>query len=442
MFAMKNPAQPSRVRQFIHATVTGVVFMVVYGGTSWLTSIRAPVPTIYFEWERYIPFLPWMVIPYMSIDVFFVTAPFLCTTQSELQLLSRRIVFAIVVAGTCFLLYPLQLAVERPIASGTMGEIYNWFCSLDCPYNLCPSLHIELRTLLAYTFAKHTRGMTNILMHGWFSLIGFSTLTLYQHHVIDIAGGFVLAIFCFYLIRTEPILLPVVPNFRVSMIYSCMIAVCVTAIVLVWPLGLVFVWPAIGLSLLVAGYLGAGPGLFRKSDGSIPLSAKIVLAPLLIGQWLSLRYYLRQCRAWDRVTDRVWIGRILTDDEAGNAVRQGVTHVLDLTAEFSEAKPFRNCAYRNLQVLDLTAPTQDQLQQAVSFVDKAQQAGTVYVHCKIGYSRSAAVICAWLLSTRRTRSVKEAIDHLRFVRPSVVIRPEILIALNTHQEKWVAGNTA
>jgi membrane-associated phospholipid phosphatase len=37
----------------------------------------------------------------------------------------------------------------------------------------------------------------------WFVLIGFSTLLTYQHHFVDIVGGFVLAAICFYLFREE-----------------------------------------------------------------------------------------------------------------------------------------------------------------------------------------------------------------------------------------------
>jgi len=61
------------------------------------------------------------------------------------------------------------------------------------------------------------------------------------------------------------------------------------------------------------------------------------------------------------VTPGVWIGRKLNDREAANAVRQGVTAVLDLTAEFSEAKPFLALRYLNIPILDLTAPMQKRL---------------------------------------------------------------------------------
>ncbi|MCA9062406.1 MAG: phosphatase PAP2/dual specificity phosphatase family protein [Planctomycetaceae bacterium] len=423
---------PSRKQQAIHAAVTSLLFLVVYGGTSWITSLRAPVPTLVFDWERMIPFVPWMVIPYMSIDLFFVFAPFLTTTREELHLFSRRITAAILVAGFCFLLFPLQLAFDRPVADGFMGQIYNWFCSMDRPYNLCPSLHIALRTLLAWTYSRHSRGLTQLALHVWFSLIGFSTLLLYQHHVIDVAGGFLLAVCCFYIIRRESLVLPCTPNNRIAGMYVVILLVCLTMLVFAWPWSFLLAWPVVSISLLIAGYVHIGPGIFRKSGGIIPLSARILLGPVLIGQWLSLQYYRRRCRAWDKVTDNVWIGRILTPTEAEQSVSEGVTHILDVTGEFTENAVFRSGNYLNIPVLDLTAPTQQQLVEAVRFVDEASRGGAVYVHCKIGYSRSAAVICAWLLSSGRCRSVEGAITQLRAIRPSVVIRPEIYRAL----ERW------
>jgi len=53
----------------------------------------------------------------------------------------------------------------------------------------------------------------------------------------------------------------------------------------------------------------------------------------------------------------------------------------------------------------------------------------VYVHCKIGYSRSAAVVGAHLLASGLTSSVAEAETCLRRARPSIVIRREAMEAL-------------
>jgi len=212
--------RPSWKRSTLTALILGILFMVVYNITNWITSQRTDVGTWYYEWERFIPFMSWMIIPYMLIDLFFVAAPFLCATVNEQRLFSRRIIFTVLTAGICFLLFPLQLAVERPHAEGWLGAIFNTFREIDLPYNLCPSLHIALRTLLADLYARHTRGPTRIVSHIWFSLIGVSTLLTYQHHVMDVLGGFVLATFCFFLIRESPLILLTEGNRRVGWYYG------------------------------------------------------------------------------------------------------------------------------------------------------------------------------------------------------------------------------
>jgi protein-tyrosine phosphatase len=159
-------------------------------------------------------------------------------------------------------------------------------------------------------------------------------------------------------------------------------------------------------------------------------SARLILAPSLLGQQLSLLYYRHQCQPWDKVTPEVWIGRTLNHGEAAAAARLGVTAVLDLTAEFSEAKPFRTLIYRNIPVLDLTAPSINQLREIATFIDDQSRKGVVYIHCKIGYSRTAAAAAAYLLQTGKVDNIAQAIALLRQVRPAIVVRSEVVLALS------------
>jgi protein phosphatase len=184
-------------------------------------------------------------------------------------------------------------------------------------------------------------------------------------------------------------------------------------------------WPAVGCWLLALGYFNGSPRVYGKVGGILPLARRALMAPTLLGQHLSLLYYKRQCNPWDEVTRGVWMGRRLNAVEADEAIGQGVTAVLDLTSEFSEVAPFRERAtYLSLPILDLTAPTPRHLEQAVAFIEEHSPAGVVYVHCKIGYSRSAAVVGVWLLASGRCPDADEAIAHMRHVRPSLVVRPE------------------
>jgi protein-tyrosine phosphatase/membrane-associated phospholipid phosphatase len=417
------------------SVLLSLLFFVVYGGANWLTSQRHDVGMWYFGWEEWIPFVPLMVIPYMSIDLFFAAAPFLCRSRRELATYCRRIALAIVVAGVCFLVVPLKLGYERPRIDGWIGSAFGWFFANDLPYNLFPSLHIALRTILAESYARHTRGAWHIASNVWFSLVGVSTLLTHQHHVIDVLGGFILGSVCCYLVPSRSFASPMIPNRRVGAYYFLGAVAASTAAIVLWPWGAVLIWPAAACLIMVAGYFGLGPAVYRKTAGRVPWSTRLLLAPILAGHYLSIRYYSRQCRAWDEVTPQVWIGRKLSNREAAGAVRQGVTAVLDLTAELSEAAPFLAIRYLNLPILDLTGPKPVQLDECIAFISNYAQRGIVYVHCKVGYSRSAAVVGAYLLASGAASSARQAMSRLRAARPSIVLRPEVIAAL----ERFEAG---
>jgi len=419
--------------RFLRAALTSaalsVLFLVVYSGCNILTGWRSDVGTIAFAWERHIPFVPLMIAPYMSIDLFFVLGPFLCATDGERRRFARRITMAILVAGVFFLVFPLRFAFERPAAAGVLGAIFDWFRTMDQPFNLAPSLHIALRTILAEHFHRHTRGALRAASHVWFFLIGLSTLLVWQHHLADVAAGFILGGFCLFAFHESDAPRTVVPNRRVGLYYAIGAGLVLVLGWLLRPWGVFALWPVLSLSVMAFANFWAGAAIFQKRDGRLPLATKLALTPVLLGQWLSLRYYRRQCRPWDEVAPGVWIGRVLDEHEAAEAVSRGVTAVLDVTGEFSEARPFLDLRYRNIPVLDLTAPTQAQLHQMARFIADESARGVVYVHCKIGYSRSATAVGAWLLASGRAHAVDEVAAHLRRVRPSIVIRPEIREAL-------------
>jgi membrane-associated phospholipid phosphatase len=199
--------RPTKLTAAATAGALSVLFMIVYGSCNWVAAHRDSVGTWYYSWEHLIPFVPVMIVPYMSINLFFVSAPFLCRSREELRIFALRITFAILIAGVCFLLLPLKFGVPCPQVSGWMGGIFNFLHRFDQPYNLVPSLHITFRTILADFFVRHTKGGLRLACHIWFILIGFSTVLTYQHHIVDVGAGFILAAVCLYLFReTKPCL--------------------------------------------------------------------------------------------------------------------------------------------------------------------------------------------------------------------------------------------
>ena len=324
------------------------------------------------------------------------------------------------------------MGFAKPHADGVLGWVFETFLGFDQPFNLVPSLHITLGVILAAHFARHSRGFVRAALLGWFGLVMLSTVLTHQHHLADMAGGFLLGVLCFYLVREQATATARTGNLRIAAYYGAGTAALVAFAWLAWPLGGVLLWPAFGTAAMTAAYLGVGAAVYGKHNGRLPRSTRLLLAPILAGHHLSLVYYRRQCRSWDAIAPGVRIGRRLNEAEAATAIADGVTAVLDLTSEFCEAAPFRAIACKNLPILDLTAPTPEQLRAAVDFITEASAGGVVYVHCKIGYSRSAAAVVAptclrpgWPIPWKKLwRSSANA-------RPSIVIRPEVQAALET-----------
>ena len=427
------------------SALLSALFVAVYGGCNWIAAQRTGVGVWYFEWERDIPFWPAMIVPYLSIDAFFVAAPFLCRDRDELGLFTRRMSAAILTAGICFLLMPLRFAFERPVVDGWLGVLYQQFTALDRPFNLVPSLHITLAVILTDIYRRHTHGIARGVVTVWFVLIGLSTIFTYQHHVVDIIGGLVLSTLVFYGLRADfqPARSTGSPrevgggrweligarNHKVAFYYVSGATACGTVALLLSPWGALLLWPALSLAIVSAAYAGLGPWIYAKTNGRVPLTTWLMLWPCLLGQRVSLAWYQRQCRPYDAVTSQVWIGRQLSDREAARAVAAGVAAVVDLTADFNESPVFTRLPYLNIPTLDLTAPDCVSLERAVRFVADHSARGVVYVHCKIGYSRSAAVIAAWLLASGRAPTTADALAMIRRARPQVVIRPEIVACL-------------
>lgn len=190
------------------------------------------------------------------------------------------------------------------------------------------------------------------------------------------------------------------------------------------PLGWLLLWPAASLLLVATGYFGLGSKVYFKRNGRIHPVARALHVFTLLGHDLSRRHYAKAGRPWDPLTPQLWIGRQLTARETKDLHAGAVTAVLDLTAEFSEPPALRRLRYFNVPVLDLTAPSSVQLEDALAFIEREARHGIVYVHCKIGYSRTACIAGRYLLHAGIATDPDHAIRRLRAARPSIVIRPE------------------
>ena len=167
--------------------VLGAWFSLVFYGADWLTAQRPRHVVPHFAWELQLPFVPSLALVYLSVNILLPTAFVLQPTRREVRMLALALCADILVAGVCFILYPAQLAFEPPLVAGT---IFRFVDRLNGDYNLIPSLHIALAVTSVSACATRAKPLWWL----WAAAIAVSTLLTHQHHVIDVASGWLLGI--------------------------------------------------------------------------------------------------------------------------------------------------------------------------------------------------------------------------------------------------------
>lgn len=412
----------------------GPFFFVTYGFANWLASRRDDVGAIVFAWEHAIPFVPWTILPYWSIDLFYGLSLLICATRRELDRQAWRLLAAQVVSVACFIAFPLRFSFEKPpIDDGIWAALFAALGSFDKPFNQAPSLHISLLVLIWERLAAHCRPLwLRLALHAWAVLVGVSVLTTYQHHFIDIPTGLAVGVAILWAIPADgrsPLAgLSITSDPRRRRLAAVYGAGAALAALAALPGGawLWMLWPALSLALVALNYLAIGPRGFQKSaDGSMSAGAWGLFAPYFAGAWFNSRIRNAGRAKSGVVADGVSVGRIPGPLDAG---RRQFAAIVDLCAELPCAVA-EGQHYRAIPLLDLTVPSAERLREAVEAIEAARSRGPVLVCCAVGLSRSASAVVAWLVATGRAPGLDAAISMVREARPSLVVYPGLRASL-------------
>ena len=443
--------KPTLKTSLLKLALVGMLFYASYGLSNHYAASLAYVPEVAFAWERNIPFWEWTILPYWSLNLMYAAAFFLCRNAREQNRYVARLVSAQIVATTCFMLFPLHFGWPKPPTDGLWGVMFDSLVAFDLPYNQSPSLHIALSIIVgAFYWTRFPKIRLPIFL--WQSLIALSVLTTYQHHFIDVPTGALLgwlvlwaipqhgvspfrrpfdtqgrlktseASFCeaktseasFCEAKTPPETRS--REIKIAMLY--LVGAALSALPsLFGGAWLWMLWVSVSLSVVAFAYLTGNAAVFQKqADGRLSAAATVLLLPYLVGVRLNMAYWLRGKAKTARVRNDIWIGSILS-------VSDNFPAVLDVCAEYP--RPRYRGAYRTLPLLDMVAPSENDLMQAASLLEALRrQHGKVLTCCALGYGRSAAVVLTWLLVYGSCRDLAQATAELKQARPQMVLPPE------------------
>ena len=416
-----------KIKQKLYALILcSVVFMMVYNGAAWYISTLAEVPSFVFDFEKYIPFISWTIIPYMTSGLFFCMVFFLCKSKEQLKVLAQRILFVTIIAGICFFLFPLQFSFTKPETENLFfGYSFQFLKAFDSPFNQAPSLHIAYAFIFWSVFRNIKKGKVFIML--WLILLGISTLTTYQHHFIDIITGTLVAHISF-------ILFPYLKrdfryrNFQVANYYFLLGWMLILIALLLNQFSgyprLFFLWPA--LMMLFIGYHYQKNNIYflKNQNGNIPWIRKIFYSPYLV-MYQGLWKFLRKNKNPIEPIPHLYISSRPDHDIVELFTINKNTFIYDLSPEIEEASFLKEQpSYHFHPIMDIGSFDIEDTQKLITEISDQYKHlpkdGKILIHCTMGFTRSS-VIGILVIKNILSLPLEEAITIMKTSNKNMII---------------------
>ncbi|MEN4758967.1 phosphatase PAP2/dual specificity phosphatase family protein [Chryseobacterium sp. C39-AII1] len=415
------------------------VFMMVYNYSAWHISKLENVPSFVFNLEKYIPFIPWTIIPYMTSGLFFCLVFFFCKTKEEIAILTKRMLFVTVIAGICFLLFPLKFSLNKPeINSSVLGIPFQFLKIFDSPFNQAPSLHIAYAFIFWSVFRNLKR--ERIFLMIWLILLGISTLTTYQHHLIDVLAGGILTHISFIIFpyRKNDFQYR---NFQVANYYFLFSWIFLTITLLfnqfvakfdstfLWITLWIKLWITFSIALIGYQYQKNNIHFLKDKNGNISILKKIFYAPYLLIYWIFWRF-LRKNKKPIEIISNIYISSKPNKQDLIDFNVNKNTFVYDLSAEIEETQQLKEeTNYRSAPFLDIGSfdidETRKLLTEITNNYHNLPKDGKILIHCTMGFTRSS-VIGILVMKNILSLSLEEAVTNMKTKNKNAIIHSYVL----------------
>ena len=420
------PTAPSWQHRAALMAINGVLFQTLYSACNVAAARAGVTRNIATAWDAAVPFLPWMLVPYMTSVPLLMMAFMFTPGRQSLRALSQRCMLATVLGTLVFALWPLHISIVRPPSNlAVLQFLSDMLQRLDAPYNQWPSLHVAycmlvwaaLRERVSASSSAFSARLGRIALAVWLMLVAVSTVVTHQHYLADFAGGLLLGALALWAVPSQRKLPWVSLHYAVAATAALVLGLTV----LPWPLG---VWLGVSLAVcfgaVACAYVRDDTNFLYKRDGSFPWWVYALYGPYLMGYrmtWWWVRWKERGKPAFVQFADGLWVGRRLTESEAEGLPANCA--VIDLAAELSETRSLSEAGtvgmqkveqglrYQSFGLLDLMPPpARVSLAVARAIDAELAQGRPVYLHCAMGYRRGREVAAVW--QANRTVSLTRA----------------------------------
>lgn len=178
------------------------LFAVVYGGADLVARLHTHRVSSYLPIDDSIPLVPSSTLLYSSLWLMFAMVPFVLRRADEVRWLTRVIQIEIAIAGIFFLAAPMP---DRPPGGdlGTFAAAFRAADAVNLEFNQFPSLHAAFGFTVAWALASVCGPGLRVLLMAWSLAIGAAAVLTWQHAVLDVVGGAVLAAGVLSFVRRE-----------------------------------------------------------------------------------------------------------------------------------------------------------------------------------------------------------------------------------------------
>lgn len=412
--------------------ICALVFGLLYNFAAWCASTLPFVPSFVFDFERNIPFLPLTIIPYMTSGIFFFLVFFWCSNFQQLKVLTKRMLFVTIIAGVFFILFPLKFSFSKPEISNNILKIpYQFLLEFDSPFNQAPSLHIAY-AFIFWTIIRNFTAKWKYFLGFWLILLGISTLTTYQHHLIDVLTGVVLTLISFvvYPLNKENFenRNSIVANYYFLFGWILILASFLLAkfynsywYFLLW---IAFVMLVVGLQ-----YQKNNVHFLKNKEGNIPFYKNVFYFPYQFIYWLFWKFF-RVNSTPIEVAPQIFISSKLSKKDLELFKIDKNTFVYDLSAETCETKAIKeNSSYFSFLYLDIGGFDVNKTEKLILEISKKHKTlpkdGKILIHCTMGFTRSTVI---GILVTKNILSLplNEAVTRIKLKHKKAVIHKNLL----------------